>query len=181
MDVELALVKVIIEAPGGDGSRKGSIEFDGVLKVRGDVELSAREGELGIEFRNLEIELAPEDPDPGSLTGGPEDAVEDSERKFHVAVVGHLPGDWALRVKFSKEPEEFIPDEGAVFSLAASQAVEDGVIDDPEKDIAFSVRVTRGQSGEHGAGGQPGASPGQQRVVRRPHWRGQEHPDHQGG
>ena len=110
---ELTLGSVTIEEPDEDGNRRGSIELDETLPVRGDVALVAQEDELQIVFENLVLELK------------------------------SLPDDAALEVQFSKAPDVFVPQSGAVFSLAASQVREDGAIEDPRQDIAFSVQVTR--------------------------------------
>ena len=138
---ELTLGSVTIEEPDEDGNRMGSIELDETLPVRGDVALVAQEDELQIVFENLVLELRPEDPDTETLTGGPEEATKIGA-KFSVELKS-LPDDAALEVQFSKAPDVFVPQSGAVFSLAASQVREDGAIEDPRQDIAFSVQVAR--------------------------------------
>ncbi len=138
---ELTLGSVTIEEPDEDGNRRGSIELDETLPVRGDVALVAQEDELQIVFENLVLKLRPEDPDTETLTGGPEEATKIGA-KFSVELKS-LPDDAALEVQFSKAPDVFVPQSGAVFSLAASQVREDGAIEDPRQDIAFSVQVTR--------------------------------------
>ena len=87
------------------------------------------------------LELRPEDSDTETLTGGPEEATKIGA-KFSVELKS-LPDDAALEVQFSKAPDVFVPQSGAVFSLAASQVREDGAIEDPRQDIAFSVQVAR--------------------------------------
>ena len=176
---ELTLGSVTIEELDEDGNRRGSIELDETLPVRGDVALVAQEDELQIVFENLVLELRPEDPDTETLTGGPEEATKIGA-KFSVELKS-LPDDAALEVQFSKAPDVFVPQSGAVFSLAASQVREDGAIEDPRQDIALLGAGRAGQPGEHGAGRHHGHPGGEQRVVRGAHRRGQAGRGGEGG
>ena len=135
---ELTLGNLTIAPPDGRGERRAAIALDDTLTVRGEAVLVPRDAELEVVFRDLTLELRTQE----LLTGGSEEGTEVAvtlETKLTA-----LPGeDVALDVKFAKDAAELVPDSGAVLSQAAARVRENGVIEDLETDVAFSVQVTR--------------------------------------
>ena len=142
VDKALTLGNVTIAAPDEEGGRGATVQMDETLTVKGNADLVPKDGELEVVFRGMTLELTPKEPGVELLTGGPVDVTE-IDAQFQVELSA-LPGEGAaLEVTFAKDAKELVPDSGAVFSLAASQARENGFVEDPGTDVAFSVQVTR--------------------------------------
>ncbi len=141
-DAELNLGNVTINAPDSAGDRAVTIVLDETLTMRGEAGLVSRQGELEVVVQELTLHLRPEAPNPGALTGGAEDVTEIGV-ELEVEVTSLPAEDAALEVRYSKALEAFVQDSTAVLNRVASRVRENGVIEDPSEDVAFSVQVTR--------------------------------------
>jgi hypothetical protein len=137
-EVKLKVGNITVDTTDGVGT--GEIEVAQGLKIVGKVSLVPKDGELEIVFEEPVLVVEPEAPDASQLEGG-SDEITTIDVSFNVGLED-LPEGASIEFEFAKDASAFVPDKGAIFSLAADLIVPGGSVDGDE-DIAFVVQVTK--------------------------------------